>query len=212
MRITKFGHACVRVEHDGATVVIDPGMFTDAEAVDGVDAVLVTHQHLDHWDGDLLRSSNAPVYTIADVREAIAADAPDLVERVTVVQPGEEFEVAGIPVHAVGELHAVIHPEFDRVHNSGYLLHCGEQRVYHPGDSLEAPGVPIDVLCAPASAPWLKASEAVDFVRQVEAPINLSIHDRIYTEAAHDILEHHMNYFLKPAGQQWVRLDDGTDL
>ena len=32
MRITKFGHACVRLEHDGKVVVLDPGMFTDPEA------------------------------------------------------------------------------------------------------------------------------------------------------------------------------------
>ena len=31
MRITKFGHACVRIEHEGQVVVLDPGMFTDAE-------------------------------------------------------------------------------------------------------------------------------------------------------------------------------------
>ena len=49
MRITKFGHACVRVEHDGVTVVIDPGVFTDVEAVDGADAVLITHEHADHY-------------------------------------------------------------------------------------------------------------------------------------------------------------------
>ena len=29
MRITKFGHACVRVEHDGTTLVLDPGVFTE---------------------------------------------------------------------------------------------------------------------------------------------------------------------------------------
>ncbi len=49
MRITKFGHACVRLEHDGKTVVIDPGMFTDPEAVDGADAVVITHEHPDHY-------------------------------------------------------------------------------------------------------------------------------------------------------------------
>ena len=28
MRITKFGHACIRIEHDGHTIVVDPGGFT----------------------------------------------------------------------------------------------------------------------------------------------------------------------------------------
>ena len=60
MRITKFGHACVRVEHDGAVVVLDPGVWTDAEAVDGADAVLITHEHPDHYAPDHLRATEAP--------------------------------------------------------------------------------------------------------------------------------------------------------
>ena len=56
-----------------------------------------------------------------------ASDAPDLVERVTVVAPGEEFD-AGLPVRAVGELHAVIHPELPRFHNSGYVVTARRRR------------------------------------------------------------------------------------
>jgi L-ascorbate metabolism protein UlaG (beta-lactamase superfamily) len=211
MRITKFGHACVRIEHDGHTLVLDPGMFTDPEAVEGADTVLITHQHYDHWDAELLRRTTAPIHTIAAVRAQIRDEAPDVAERVTVVAPGDVFEV-GLPVRVVGELHAVIHPEFPRFDNSGYVITAGEQKIFHPGDALELPGEDVDVLCAPASAPWLKASEAVDFVRAVKAPVNIAIHDRIYTEAAHDILERHMNVFLEQTGQSWVRLDDGTDL
>jgi len=211
MRITKFGHSCVRIEHDGHTLVLDPGMFTDPEAVDGVDAVLVTHQHYDHWDADLLRRTNAPIHTIAAVKKQIGDEAPDVADRVTVVAPGETFDL-GLPVRVVGELHAVIHPEFPRFDNSGFLITVGDRKIFHPGDALELPGEDIDILCAPASAPWMKASEAVDYVREVKAPVNIAIHDRIYTEAAHDILERHMHVFLDQTGQSWVRLDDGEDL
>ena len=49
MRFTKLGHSCVRLEKDGAVLVIDPGTFTDAAAaLAGAAAVLVTHQHPDH--------------------------------------------------------------------------------------------------------------------------------------------------------------------
>jgi len=211
MRITKFGHACVRIEHEGCALVLDPGMFTDPEAVDGADVILITHQHYDHWDAELLRQTEAPIHTIAAVRDQIAVEAPDVAERVSVVAPGDIFDV-GLPVRVVGDLHAIIHPEFPRVDNSGFLITAGAQKVFHPGDALTLPGEEIDVLLAPSSAPWLKASEAVDFVRGVKAPVNLSIHDRIYTEAAHDILEHHMNVFLSKTGQSWVRLEDGGDL
>jgi len=210
MRITKFGHACVRVEHDGVSLVIDPGGWTEPEAVDGATAVLLTHEHPDHYLPDHLRAADAPVFTIAAVAELIRADAPDLAERLTVVAPGQEFD-AGLPVRAVGELHAVIHPDLPRFHNSGYVVAAGGQTLFHPGDALTGPGQPVDVLCAPVSAPWLKASEAVDFARAVGAPRNLAIHDRVYSEAGLGIVDGHFDRLLGE-GQSYRRLPDGSDL
>ena len=210
MRITKFGHACVRVEHDGATVVLDPGVFTDIEAIDGADAVLITHEHPDHYHPDHLRTIDAAIYTIEAVAKKIREDAPDLAERVTVVAPGEEFD-PGIPARAVGELHAVIHPEFPRFHNSGYVL-TGDQKVYHPGDALTEPGEPVDLLLVPVSAPWMRASEAIDFARAVKAPRNLAIHDRVYSDIGLDLIGRHMDMFLPKEGLEYVRLPDGADL
>jgi L-ascorbate metabolism protein UlaG (beta-lactamase superfamily) len=211
MRIKKFGHACVRVQHDGATVVVDPGIFTDVEALDGAGAVLITHEHADHYLPDHLRATDAPVFTIAAVAERIREDAPDVAERVTVVAPGQEFD-AGLPVRAVGELHAVIHPEFPRFFNSGYVLTAGERKVYHPGDALTEPGEPVDVLCVPVSAPWMRASEAIEFARAVRAPRNLAIHDRVYSEAGLGIVDGHMNAFLPKEGLEYARIPDGSDL
>ena len=128
--------------------MLDPGVFTDAEAVDGADAVLITHEHPDHYLPDHLRATDAPILTIDAVAARIREDAPDVAERVTVVAPGESFD-AGLPVRAVGELHAVIHPELPRFHNSGYVLTLGDTTVYHPGDALTAPGEDVDVLCVP---------------------------------------------------------------
>jgi L-ascorbate metabolism protein UlaG (beta-lactamase superfamily) len=211
MRITKFGHACVRVEHDGTTVVLDPGVITDVGAVDGADAVLITHEHADHYLPDNLRAADAAIFTIDAVAAKIREDAPELAERITVVAPGDTFDI-GLPVRAVGEMHAVIHPEFPRLFNSGYVLTLGDQKVYHPGDSLTEPGEDIDVLLLPSSAPWLKASEAIEFARAVKAPRNLAIHDRIYTDAGHGFLETQMNAFLPQAGQEYLRRADGEDL
>jgi L-ascorbate metabolism protein UlaG (beta-lactamase superfamily) len=211
MRITKFGHACVRVEHAGTTVVLDPGVFTDVAALDGADAVLITHEHPDHYLPDHLRQSDAPIFTIDAVAAKIREDVPDVADRVTVVAPEESFDV-GLPVRAVGELHAVIHPEFPRFFNSGYVLTLGDTKVYHPGDALTPPGEDVEVLCVPVSAPWMRASEAIDFARAVRAPRNLAIHDRVYSEAGLKIVDGHMNAFLPKAGQEYVRLPDGEDL
>jgi len=211
VRITKFGHACVRIEHEGEVVVLDPGMFTQPEAVDGATAVLITHLHPDHYLADHLRRTDAPVFTVADLAAQIGEEAPDVAERVTVVGPGEGFD-AGLPVTVVGERHAVIHPELPVPDNAGYLLRVGDTTVYHPGDALAVPDEAVDLLLCPSSAPWLRSEMAVEFVRAVGAPRNLSIHDRIYTEAAHGILAQQMETLVGPRGQEWLRIGDGEDL
>lgn len=210
MRLTKFGHACVRLEHDGVVVVVDPGGWTSPEAVDGATAVLLTHEHPDHVHPGHLRRAGAPIFTIGAVARLLAEQAPDVAERVTVVAPGEEFD-AGLPVRAVGELHAVIHPDLPRFDNSGYLVDVGGTSVFHPGDALTGPGRPVDVLCAPVSAPWLKASEAVDFAREVGAARNLAIHDRVYSEEGLGIVDGHFGRLLAEH-QSYVRLPEGSDL
>jgi L-ascorbate metabolism protein UlaG (beta-lactamase superfamily) len=211
MRITKFGHACVRLETDGQVIVLDPGGFTEPEAIDGATAVLITHEHADHYHPDHLRRVDAPVFTIGAVAAKIREDAPDVAERLTVVEPGQQLDV-GVPVTVVGEKHAVIHPELPHFDNSGYLLEAEGQRVYHPGDSLTPPPEQPDLLLLPVSAPWLKVSEAIDFGRDVGAAKSLAIHDKIYSELGLGVIDGQLQKFLGERGLEYVRLKEGTDL
>jgi L-ascorbate metabolism protein UlaG (beta-lactamase superfamily) len=209
MRITKFGHACVRVEYGGGTIVIDPGVFTAPEAVDGATAVLITHEHPDHWTEDHLRRTDAPIHTVG----AVAAVLPDdVAERVAVVEPGATFDLAGVTVDVVGEKHAIIHPELTHFDNSGYLLTVEGTTLFHPGDALTLPGRAIDLLLLPVSAPWLKVSEAIDYGRDVGAKRNLAIHEAVYSDAGLGIVDQHVGRFLGEREQEYVRLTAGQDL
>src|SRR3954453_7171581 len=185
-------------------------MFTDPEAVDGANAVVITHEHPDHYLTDTLTRTDAPVFTIAAVAAKIREDAPDVGERVTVVAPGESFH-PGIPAQSVGELHAVIHADLPRFYNSGYVFDLGGTTVYHPGDALTVPQQRVDVLCVSVSAPWMRAGEGVDFARAVGAPRNLAIHDRIYSEAGLKIVDGHYSLLL-PQTSSYHRIADGADL
>jgi len=175
------GHACVMVEHDGGRLVIDPGSWSDRTVLDAADAVLVTHEHVDHVvPTDLLaalaRRPHAHVWAPGSVIDTLDAGGADLEGRLHRVRGGEHFMAAGLAVDAVGEWHAIVHPDVPRIHNVGYLI---EGTMLHPGDSLDVPARAVDVLLTPVGAPWLKVSEVIDFVRAVAPRFSVPIHDAL---------------------------------
>jgi L-ascorbate metabolism protein UlaG (beta-lactamase superfamily) len=208
MNVTKYGHACVRIESDGAVLVIDPGVFTERAALDGADAVLITHEHADHMVVDTLadelgKRPTVRVFTHPAVAEKLGA----LEGAVTTVNSGEEFEAAGLKVRAFGGWHAVIHPDLPRIANLGFLV---DDSLYHPGDSFDVPdGVPIDTLFVPVTAPWLKAMEAIDFVRSVAPRRAFALHDALGNDAVFSILGQLMGGL---AGAPYARLAPGDTI
>lgn len=182
MRLVKYTHACVRIEQDDRTLVIDPGIWTEAEALDGVSDVLITHEHFDHLDADRLAAaldSNPvlTVYTNADV--VLVQQMEKLGGAVVTVNPGDEFTAAGFRVRVVGGRHDEIYEGLPGCANIGFVVSdtSVDGGLYHPGDALFVPNVPIDTLFVPTSGPWLKLAEALDFVRAVAPRRAFSIHD-----------------------------------
>jgi L-ascorbate metabolism protein UlaG (beta-lactamase superfamily) len=181
VELIKQGHACVVLAEEDRRIVIDPGVFTDPAALEGADAVLVTHEHADHFEPDRLRAAldAAPrleVWTNASVAAALEG----LGSRVHVVGAGDAIEVAGFDVHVYGELHADVHPEIPPVANIGFLI---EGRVFHPGDALTVPDEPVSTLLLPVHAPWSKVAEVIDYVRAVNADQAYAVHDGLLNDA-----------------------------
>ena len=172
---------------------------------------MITHEHPDHYLPDHLRATDAPVFTIDAVAARIRDEAPDVAERLTVVAPGEAFD-PGIPTVAVGELHAVIHPDLPRFFNSGYLFTLGDPTVYHPGDALTLPEQPVDVLLVPVCAPVdARGRGRSTSPGRSGLPRNVAIHDRVYSEAGLRIVDGQYAILL-PETQSYTRLGDGEDL
>jgi L-ascorbate metabolism protein UlaG (beta-lactamase superfamily) len=182
MRLTKYAHSCVLVEDDGARVLIDPGNLTRGfDELTGLTGILITHQHADHVDVDRLgplleRNPNAALYAdegtvgILEERGISAATA----------RQGDRLDV-GLDAAVYGVDHAVIHPEIPRVTNVGYLV---GGRFFHPGDSFTVPDVAVEVLGLPTAAPWLKASEAIDYLRAVAPRLAIPIHEALLARPA----------------------------
>jgi L-ascorbate metabolism protein UlaG (beta-lactamase superfamily) len=179
MRLTKLGHACVRLEKDGMTLVVDPGSFSAADALEGAHAVLITHEHVDHVVADRLR---AAIQRNPDLRIWSTRTVAGLLTgaHVEAVADGEAFSIDGrFDVQVRGEWHAVVHPDVPRILNVGFLV---DGLVFHPGDAFTLPAQPVDTLLVPVHAPWSKVAEVIDYVRAVKPRQVIPIHDGLLND------------------------------
>jgi len=210
MRLTKFSHSCVRLERDGAVMVIDPGVWSERQALDGADAVLITHEHFDHVDVPALaealgKRQNIEVYTHPDVAKLLSEHAGNVRE----VVPGDSFTAVGFDVRVYGGLHAMIHPELPRVANNGYFVAGadGTGGLYHPGDSFDVPtDADVDALLVPISGPWLKIAEAIEFVRAVRPHWAYALHDGLLNDIGARLADTHLANL---SGAEYARLNPG---
>jgi L-ascorbate metabolism protein UlaG (beta-lactamase superfamily) len=180
MELIKHGHACVVLRDGDRRLVLDPGAFTEPSALDGASAVLITHEHADHFVPDRLRAAlDADPALEVWTNTSVAAQLEGLGSRVHVVGHGDAVTVAGFDVHVHGELHAEVHPEIPRIPNVGFLV---DGLVFHPGDALTVPDEPVATLLLPVHAPWSKAAEVIDYVREVHADQAYAVHDALLSD------------------------------
>jgi L-ascorbate metabolism protein UlaG (beta-lactamase superfamily) len=190
MRLTKFTHACVRLDDGDRSLVIDPGGWDDPGVLDGVDSVLVTHLHDDHIDYDRVveHAKGNPALRIWTNAQA-AEGFDEVADQVSVVEPGERFTAAGFEVRTYGGRHAAVHPDYPVVANTAYLV---DDALYHPGDSFAVPDASVDALLVPVHSGWLKLSEAIDFVRMVRPRHSYPIHDGFMNEIGRRSADKHL--------------------
>jgi L-ascorbate metabolism protein UlaG (beta-lactamase superfamily) len=209
MRLTKFGHSCLLVEEGRARILLDPGTMSDGfEELEGLSAVLFTHQHGDHLDTERLRGvldRNQGVRVVSDEGSAELLDEAGVA--VEVVHDSDEFDVAGVGVRVAGRDHAVIHPDIPVVLNVGYLV---AGRLFHPGDAFTTPGQRVDVLAVPAGAPWLKVSEPISYLRQVRPQVAVPVHEKVLSAAGISIHYRQLEQLGAGDGTTFRSLDDGT--
>jgi L-ascorbate metabolism protein UlaG (beta-lactamase superfamily) len=171
--ITKLAHACLLVEANGKRILLDPGIFTHQDErfnlsmVEGVDRVLITHEHADHVNVDLVRavlerSNDAAVETTGSLVGILA-------------EQGIEAVTEGTPQFAAPHERIPIGPGPP---NTGFHV---EGALSHPGDSHSfVESMPI--LAMPFAAPWGSLVGGVDRTRLVRPRIVIPIHDWFLSE------------------------------
>jgi L-ascorbate metabolism protein UlaG (beta-lactamase superfamily) len=211
MHVTKHEHACLRLESEGRTLLIDPGAFTlPLHDLERVVAVVLTHEHPDHWtpehlDRILESFPDAVVYGPAGVAAAVE-------RAVTVVAPGDTVDAGPFQLRFFGGTHSVIHESIPSIDNVGVLVN-GE--FYNPGDSYAVPeGVSVGLLAAPVGAPWLKIGEAMDFVLAVAPRRAFGTHDMTLSRIGLDMHRQRLAWATAQGGGEFLTLEpgDGADI
>ncbi|MCL1588297.1 MAG: MBL fold metallo-hydrolase, partial [Actinomycetia bacterium] len=177
--ITKLMHACLLVEANGRRILLDPGIFThqderfDLSMVEGVDRVLITHEHADHVSVDLVqgvleRSNDAVVETTESLATILAGE-------------GIEAVTEGTPQFAAPHERIPIGPG---PQNTGFHV---EGVLSHPGDSHSfVESMPI--LAMPFTAPWGSLVDGVDRTRLVNPRFVIPIHDWAISPGGRDFM------------------------
>lgn len=210
MRVTKQEHAALLIEASGKTLVVDPGVFTTAlVGLDDVVAIVITHEHADHWTAEQLtriieRNPKLKIFGPSGV--AAAAAEFD----VTVVTSGDTVDVEPFTLSFFGGEHAVIHKTLPGVDNLGVLVNG---TLYYPGDSFYVPeGIEVDTLAAPVGAPWLKLGDAMDFVLAVKPKRAFGIHEMTLSTAGKGMTHDRLKWATEQGGGEYFVLEPGESL
>lgn len=176
MKIQKIVHSTVVIEEAGVKVLFDPGVFSiAAENITGLNFIIITHKHADHFDISLLKKllvSNPDVKVIANSDTGTELDKEGIAYEL--VDDGKSFDMNGVSLEAFGQQHAEIYKSIPLPENTSYLI---AGRFFHPGDAYFICPKPVEILALPLSAPWGTIGHSLDYALALKPKKCFSIHD-----------------------------------
>jgi L-ascorbate metabolism protein UlaG (beta-lactamase superfamily) len=208
VRITKYEHATLQLGIGDENLVIDPGVFLSHPDVPAVVAIVITHEHSDHWTAEqvgriLEKNPDARILGPKGVADA-AEDIP-----IEVVAAGDVVDVGPFKLEFFGGRHAVIHESIPVIDNVGVLVN---DELYYGGDSYTVPGVEVGTLAAPIGAPWLKIGEAMDYVLAVKPKRAFYVHDMTLSVAGKQMAAARLSWATEQGGGTFTELQPGEAL
>ena len=175
MKITKIGHACLFVEIETLSILIDPGAYSVVPSLPKLDIILVTHEHPDHFDPPALKKilakhDNCEILTHRGMRKVLSEmNIPS-----TLIEEGEVCVRKRVSIERIGSAHACIHKDLPAIENCGFYIN---EEFFYPGDSFVLPGKTVKILALPVAAPWMRLEECIDYAKSVKPEAVFPVHD-----------------------------------
>jgi L-ascorbate metabolism protein UlaG (beta-lactamase superfamily) len=200
----------VFIEKEGKKLVIDPGAFTELpQDISNVVAVVYTHSHGDHVDSgnlDILVKANNELTVYAEAETMSELAGIDCTK--VIIDKTQVLEVGGFTIGLDYIDHAIIW----KTSPCKNLAVQVDDFYYYPGDTFHINEVPVHIAGVPVSAPWLKLTEAIQFVHDVKAQKVIPTHNGLMNDAGHMVAHSVLGNFTKESGKELVLLKNGESI
>lgn len=209
MKLTKYEHSCLLLEIADERLIIDPGVFSmPLGDIGGVVAVVITHEHADHWTPEQLdriieRNPEAQVFGPAGVVAAAEGYT------ITTTHDGDAVEVGPFSLRFFGEKHAVIHESIPIIDNVGVLVN---DTLWYAGDAYTVPPVSVETLAAPLGAPWLRVGDAMDYVTAVAPKRAFPVHEMTLSVAGKGMANDRLTWASEQGDGAYFVLEPGESI
>lgn len=190
-------------------LLTDPGNYNTTPEVEGIDAILITHEHQDHLHVESLRAvliKNPEAKIFSHVGVGKILEEAGIVY--TLIADGETVAVKGVSIESSGSEHACIHHDLPVVQNTGFYIN---ETLFYPGDSFHDPKKNIAVLALPVAGPWMKLEEAIEYAKVIKPKVVFPVHDGMLRQ------EHQLGptrriptMLLEPLGIKYVDMIEGS--
>ncbi len=209
MNITKFGHCCLLIEVRGVRILTDPGNYNVTPEVEGVDVILITHEHQDHLHVESLQAilaKNSDAQIISHVGVGKILDEAGI--KYAQMVDGEVMVVKGVNIESSGSKHACIHHDLPSVQNTGFFI---DETLFYPGDSFHNPQKDIAILALPLAGPWMKLEEAIEYAKLIKPKVVFPVHDGMLRQGIELGPTRRLpTMLLEPLGIQYVDMTEGS--
>jgi L-ascorbate metabolism protein UlaG (beta-lactamase superfamily) len=183
-------HAAVLLTWNGVKVLADPAPMgkpadpvAEFKALGTPDIILITHEHPDHFNVDVLKGVTGDATTLLVPQSVFDKLPDDLKGKAKVMTTGATMTVKDIPIEAVPAYNTT--PDRQKYHpqgrDNGYVLTLGGKRIYLAGDTEDTPEMKaltnIDAAFLPMNLPYtMDIDHAADAVKAFKPKIVYPYH------------------------------------
>ena len=204
MKITKYNHSCLLIADQGKVILIDPGNYSapifPLNELKQLDYILITHQHQDHFDMELVKKlvakfSDVMIITTNAIVKQLRNDG------ITATTEGDEtVQVTPVP------------------HEKVWAAPMGENimvtvfgRLAHPGDS-HTFTTDAEILALPVAAPWGSTTTAVELAEKLHPKIIIPIHDYMLKDESRKMTYQWIAGYLQSKGIDFKQIESGQEV